>query len=152
MRTKQLIIHSNLSKMKTKFSQPVYKETIDRGSLGEFLNMSYGIFTNLSMCTTWHHNFTVEHFYNWKCLGVPHPLSRNPIFCISLLSKSWKKLCSAVFVHVPVYSGKHMVSGDFSIFSANRSFLFKKRMIDVSVNHLLLQMESNSFMLSIIRF
>jgi len=44
------------------------------------------------------------------------------------------------------------VSGDFLIFSSNKSFLFRKRIIDVSVNHLLLQMESNSFMLSIIRF
>lgn len=45
-----------------------------------------------------------------------------------------------------------MVKGDLVIFSANRSFLLRKRIIDVSVNHLLLQMESKSFMLSIIRF
>jgi len=45
-----------------------------------------------------------------------------------------------------------MVKGDLVIFSANRSFLLRKRIIDVSVNHLLLQIESNSFMLSIIRF
>lgn len=53
---------------------------------------------------------------------------------------------------LPVYSGKQMVKGDLVIFSANRSFLLRKRIIDVSVNHLLLQIESNSFMLSIIRF
>ena len=51
-----------------------------------------------------------------------------------------------------MYSGKQMVKGDLVIFSANRSFLLRKRIIDVSVNHLLLQMESKSFMLSIIRF
>lgn len=38
------------------------------------------------------------------------------------------------------------------IFSANRSFLFRKSIIEVSVNHLLLQIESKSFILSIIRF
>lgn len=54
--------------------------------------------------------------------------------------------------NVPAYSGKHIVSGDFLIFSSNKSFLFKKRIIDVSVNHLLLQIESNSFKLSCIRF
>ena len=53
---------------------------------------------------------------------------------------------------LPVYSGKQIVKGDLVIFSANRSFLLRKRIIDVSVNHLLLQIESNSFILSIIRF
>ena len=51
-----------------------------------------------------------------------------------------------------MYSGKQIVKGDLVIFSANRSFLLRKRIIDVSVNHLLLQIESNSFILSIIRF
>ena len=45
-----------------------------------------------------------------------------------------------------------MVSGLWAIFSSNRSFLLRNRMMEVSVNHLLLQMESNSFMLSCIRF
>ena len=54
--------------------------------------------------------------------------------------------------NVPGYSGKQMVRGDFPIFSSKRSFLFKKRIIEVSVNHLLLQMESNNFMDSCIRF
>lgn len=54
--------------------------------------------------------------------------------------------------NVPAYSGKHIVRGDFLIFSSNKSFLFKNRIMDVSVNHLLLQMESNSFKLSCIRF
>ena len=53
---------------------------------------------------------------------------------------------------LPVYSAKQIVSGDFLIFSSKRSFLFRKRMMDVSVNHLLLQIESNSFKLSCIRF
>jgi len=52
----------------------------------------------------------------------------------------------------PVYSGKQIVNGDFWIFASKRSFLFRKRMMEVSVNHLLLQMESNSFRLSCIRF
>ena len=55
-------------------------------------------------------------------------------------------------MYVPVYSGKHTVSADFFIFSSNKSFLFRNRIIDVSVNHLLLQMESNSFRLSCMRF
>lgn len=45
-----------------------------------------------------------------------------------------------------------MVRGDFLIFSSKRSFLLRKRMMDVSVNHLLLQIESNNFKLSCIRF
>lgn len=38
------------------------------------------------------------------------------------------------------------------IFSSKRSFLFRNRIIEVSVNHLLLQILSNNFMLSCIRF
>jgi len=56
------------------------------------------------------------------------------------------------FVGIPEYSGKQKVRGDFLIFSSKRSFLLRKRMMDVSVNHLLLQMESNSLRLSCIRF
>ena len=52
----------------------------------------------------------------------------------------------------PWKSGKHILSGEFIIFSSNKSFLFRNSMIDVSVNHLLLQIESNNFILSIIRF
>ena len=54
--------------------------------------------------------------------------------------------------NLPAYSGKQIVRLDFFIFSSNKSFLLRKRMIDVSVNHLLLHMESNNFILSIIRF
>lgn len=54
--------------------------------------------------------------------------------------------------HLPVYSGKQIVSGLLRIFSSNRSFLFRNRIIDVSVNHLLLQIESNNFSDSCIRF
>ena len=45
-----------------------------------------------------------------------------------------------------------MVSGERKIFSSKRSFLLRKRMMEVSPNHLLLQIESNSFKLSCIRF
>lgn len=51
-----------------------------------------------------------------------------------------------------MYSGKQMVSGDFLIFSSNMSFLLRNRMMDVSVNHLLLQMLSKSFSDSCMRF
>ena len=57
-----------------------------------------------------------------------------------------------VKMNLPVYSGNAMVSGDLMIFSAKRSFLLRKRIMEVSSNHLLLQIESNSFILSIIRF
>ena len=52
----------------------------------------------------------------------------------------------------PLYSGKQMASGDVRILSANKSFLLRNRITDVSMNQRLLQMESNSFMLSAIRF
>lgn len=55
-------------------------------------------------------------------------------------------------VHLPVYSGKQIVNGLLRIFSSKRSFLFKNRIIDVSVNHLLLQIESNNLRDSCIRF
>lgn len=54
--------------------------------------------------------------------------------------------------HLPVYSGKQMVRGDFLIFSANRSFLLRKRMMEVSMKNLLLQMESKSMRDSCMRF
>lgn len=53
---------------------------------------------------------------------------------------------------LPVYSGKQMLRADFLIFSANRSFLFRKRMMEVSMKNLLLQMESNSMRDSCMRF
>lgn len=55
-------------------------------------------------------------------------------------------------IAVPVYSGKQIVNGLLRIFSSNKSFLFKNRIIEVSVNHLLLQIESNNFSDSCIRF
>lgn len=54
--------------------------------------------------------------------------------------------------YLPLYSGKQTVSGLCLIFSAKRSFLLRNKMMEVSTNHLLLQIESNSFMLSIMRF
>lgn len=53
---------------------------------------------------------------------------------------------------VPVYSGKQIVSGDFEIFSLKISFLFRNKIMEVSMNHLLLQMESNNLRDSCIRF
>ena len=52
----------------------------------------------------------------------------------------------------PEYSGKQLVSGERLIFSSKRSFLLRKRMMDVSTNHLLLQIESNRRIDSIMRF
>lgn len=52
----------------------------------------------------------------------------------------------------PIYSGKHIVSGLRLIFSSNKSFLFRNKMMEVSTNHLLLQIESKSFIDSTIRF
>ncbi len=63
----------------------------------------------------------------------------------------WSFIALAV-LHLPVYSGKQIVNGDLRIFSSNKSFLLRKRMMDVSPNHLLLQMESKSFKLSCMRF
>ena len=61
--------------------------------------------------------------------------------------------CTIICSHsLPVYSGKQIVNGLLRIFSSNKSFLFKNKIIEVSVNHLLLQMESNSFKDSCIRF
>lgn len=60
----------------------------------------------------------------------------------------WQK-CQRI---LPVYSGKQIVKGLLRIFSSNKSFLFKNKIIDVSVNHLLLQIESNNFRDSCIRF
>ncbi len=54
--------------------------------------------------------------------------------------------------NTPVYSGKQIVSGDRRILSSNRSFLLRNRMMDVSTNHLLLQIESKSRIDSIMRF
>ena len=43
MRINQMIIHSNLFRIKTKFSQPVFQGNY-RDSLGEFSNASYAVF------------------------------------------------------------------------------------------------------------
>lgn len=53
---------------------------------------------------------------------------------------------------LPEYSGKQMVSGERTIFSSNKSFLFRNKMIEVATNHFELHIESNSFIDSIIRF
>lgn len=45
-----------------------------------------------------------------------------------------------------------MVKGDFLIFSPKRSFLLRKRMMEVSMKNLLLQMESKSMRDSCMRF
>ena len=76
-------------------------------------------------------------------------ISRTASLALSLRVAAGEKQQRSV---LPVYSEKQTVSGDFLIFSWKRSFLLRKSMIDVSVNHLLLQMESKRVMLSIIRF
>lgn len=52
----------------------------------------------------------------------------------------------------PAYSGKQMLMGTKLIFLWNKSFLLRKRIIEVSLNHLLLQIDSKRFMLSTILF
>ena len=68
----------------------------------------------------------------------------------SVMSSSSQDVNPQDYQDSPEYSGKQIESGDFRIFSSKRSFLLRKRMMEVSTNHLLLQMESNNFMLSFI--
>ena len=80
-----------------------------------------------------------------------------PVAITSLMSQTatvynHHNAASYMLTHSPVYCLNAIVRGDRRIFTSNRSFLLRKRIIDVSVNHLLLQMESNSFRLSCIRF
>ena len=82
-------------------------------------------------------------------VGVSY--QKGSLQCINLFDNKDKDRYNQ-HTYIPVYSGKHTVSDDFLIFSSNKSFLFRKRIIDVSVNHLLLQMESKSFRLSCMRF
>lgn len=72
--------------------------------------------------------------------------------CMNVTFETQVITTNALWWYRPEYSGKQMVRALRVIFSSNRSFLLRKRMIEVSVNHLLLQIESNSFMLSCIRF
>lgn len=57
-----------------------------------------------------------------------------------------------MYGYEPAYSGKQMLRGDLTILFSKMSFLFRNRMMEVSLNHLLLQMESNSFRDSCMRF
>lgn len=66
--------------------------------------------------------------------------------------EGWGLLLHRAPRHPPVYSGKQMVRGDFLIFSPKRSFLLRKRMMEVSMKNLLLQMESKSMRDSCMRF
>ena len=81
----------------------------------------------------------------------PPPPTHLPSSSSSLIEKMFPQQGSRR-CHSPVYSGKQSVRGDLTIFSAKRSFLLRKRMMEVSSNHRLLQMESNSLILSFIRF
>lgn len=69
----------------------------------------------------------------------------------SYIYKRYKKVSIKLQI-LPVYSGKQILKADFLIFSANRSFLLRKRMMEVSMKNLLLQMESNSIRDSCMRF
>lgn len=68
------------------------------------------------------------------------------------LEETWSRAEAGPPRHPPVYSGKQMVKGDFLIFSPKRSFLLRKRMMEVSMKNLLLQMESKSMRDSCMRF
>ena len=68
-----------------------------------------------------------------------------PSRCVSSVTEVWEGPS-------PVYSGKQILKGDFLIFSANKSFLLRKRMMEVSMKNLLLQMESKSIRDSCMRF
>ncbi len=81
----------------------------------------------------------------WRVLFDNHLL-------ISLSFFLCKHFLTPRVMSLPVYSGKQILKGDFLILSSNMSFLLRKRMMEVSVNHLLLQMLSNSFKDSFMRF
>lgn len=92
------------------------------------------------------------------CKRLPHHMC----FVLFFFWQDWvvneKRKLKNLFIdihsynYIPVYSGKQIFNGDVLIFCSNRSFLFKNRIIDVSKNHLLLQIESNKRRLSCIRF
>lgn len=74
-----------------------------------------------------------------------------------IAQQNWSHTSLKIFLErplfaLPVYSGKQIINEDFLIFSSKMSFLLRKRMMDVPVNHLLLQMLSNSFSDSCMRF
>lgn len=84
---------------------------------------------------------------------VFEPVDRNKKKNISIVGHLSEQQ-SAYWINalLPVYSGKQMVNGEREIFSSNKSFLFKNKMIDVSTNHFELHIESNNFIDSIMRF
>ena len=55
-------------------------------------------------------------------------------------------------INSPEYSGKQILRVECVIFSSNKSFLLRNNITDVSTNHLLLIIESNSLRLSSILF
>ena len=79
-------------------------------------------------------------------------ITKTPLYCTKICL--FVSVCPSYIpnIDLPVYSGKQIVKGDLRIFSSNKSFLLRKRIMEVSPNHLLLQMESNNFRLSCIRF
>lgn len=82
----------------------------------------------------------------------PVPEPRAPGLWFVALEKPRSLAEAGPLRHPPVYSGKQMVKGDFLIFSPKRSFLLRKRMMEVSMKNLLLQMESKSMRDSCMRF
>jgi len=100
-------------------------------------------------------NLTSEpRLFGIRCLVLQNWIYLNPaqteVYGYECHTKNIPVMCHGLYK--PVYSGKQIVRGDFLIFSSKRSFLFKNRMIDVSVNHLLLHVELNKRRLSCIRF
>ena len=107
----------------------------------------------------WEEEKNPEKDYDWR-------REKRPTFCSLLFCATnwaWIYSLASVYSSLPWYSGKHFLNSiernvasvesrrietylklDRVIFSANKSFLFKKRIMDVLTNHLLLQIESNN--------
>lgn len=147
-----------------------------KGVLGWFLTESTALASTLSTRLTKCDSMVHKNPLNYLLLlsriylGKYHTIITNSLTCLCRTSNQgeklhevlhevinkynnetmikWQQLC----VFLPVYSGKQILKGDFLIFSANRSFLLRKRMMEVSMKNLLLQMESNSIRDSCMRF
>ncbi len=78
----------------------------------------------------------------WMWMPFPYlcHLQRRKAHMVSALIQAledWDRI-------IPVYSGKQTAKSTLWILSSKRSFLFKKRIIDVSMNHLLLHISLKS--------
>lgn len=94
---------------------------------------------------------------NWMLLVSVAQVKWEQIFLVFLLRfrfSNCRWMQTAVFSQVFwfLYSGKYTVSGMRRIFFVSRFFLFRKRMSEVLMNQLLLQMESKRRRFFVIRF